>query len=1006
MAGYTVLITTADSRSDFPKQYSSMSLGDVVTLADQYGVHEPVTREGRVGFEGGVDVDLRRMEVSGGDVDAVVSALAGGYSMREAQLKNRHARLTVTAADLDREAAGKKPKKPPLEHQTVPLPDGAHPLGLRWNGPAQQTVTRRPRRVDGPMPMVEKYYRPLAPMPLQKGDGPTKYAPTPGFKPEWAMDDDMAGAGFELPRAVPEEGVRTQLPKSWGPDSEAVLAAATGQPPTQLPGPADEVLETPELVEDDEPNAYDPVAEAAKAKAIEEQQGQQQTMLPNLQNPEMREKWEAILAGGWTEEQQAALDRYKANRDAQKHIDFPAEPFAPNVGRGAPPSPPRKFHDLGVKKGGGLKNILKLMSIATPEEIGFYRRWYEMAGADATELANKYELPVEVVTGIIAVMSPNVEWETNVQATEQIIRGQGQRVIDYRKKVDRISATNMMAKLFPDMFVAPATIGAFGYLNSIKKAQSILDAWDNNAYFEKTAPPVSVERWDTDDPSSTSAAAAKYDEATRRNYDVYYFGGGALEKPKKKGEMLEFDAEAGSMIIQPYISGPKVSRFFSSLLNAKAAAAAGVIVLDGHAINIHRGEVKPLDQADASATQAQKDAMSEDYRKAAEIWSKQHPEMPLTGQEVQGITWSVWRGPAVAYLKGWGMTPQDRAKWKTRKGALESVAAGFEIVARAGPLSEKELRMMADSDMPFAVFSVGKHGEREKHDERAQWSDADRHTEMLQTLKALGYQEGQIHAVRGKWWDNTGAERPERAVLVEGISWEDARQITDAYEQDAFIFKDESGVIGMYDFNTGKVRVPSLNGKPLVGAAAVQAAPQKHKPDDNVRLEPARPETGGHPTESAGLPSQQDLVSRSLGVSWQFQYDFDSPDAGRALLPWDGTAPYTVHEVAQAYGPRHDEVPAGPPASVGDPGPGDGDGRPDERAGPAPSERPGAAAGAGEARLARGPNAELHVHAALDGRGRLSVGRPAEHRELADDRGQDAGGRAGVLLVRAADLVG
>lgn len=321
--------------------------------------------------------------------------------------------------------------------------------------------------------------------------------------------------------------------------------------------------------------------------------------------------------------------------------------------------------------------------------------------------------------------------------------------------------------------------------------------------------------------------------------------------------------------------------------------------------------------------------------------------------------------------------------------------------AKAGPLATRELLRLAGDASTFAVFSAGKHGDRPKTDmDRVRMSDADRHSEMLRELRARGYAEAQVHSVRGKWWDAFGVERPERAILVEDMTFADARRLADAWEQDAFIFKDPSGVIGMYnlgqkvgagdgqwDPTKTSVRVPSQEGRLQLGPEAVRTRPQRAKPG-GFRFRPERPETGGQPTKERGLPGagpESDLVSRSRGLTWQFSYDFDDKAAD---LQWDGETPYDARRAEEAYrvrtGPQ--QVPPGrPDVAVGPRGLPGGDGRPDERVRAEASGAPRAAARSRQACNASGtrgvPEPEhtcLYLQQPAAGRRRLPLERPPQ----------------------------
>lgn len=60
------------------------------------------------------------------------------------------------------------------------------------------------------------------------------------------------------------------------------------------------------------------------------------------------------------------------------------------------------------------QNILAIFNLATDEEITNGKLWYSDANKAAQEMADKYELPLHVVVGVIAALSPTNKWERNL----------------------------------------------------------------------------------------------------------------------------------------------------------------------------------------------------------------------------------------------------------------------------------------------------------------------------------------------------------------------------------------------------------------------------------------------------------------------------------------------------------------------------------------------------------------------------------------------------------------
>lgn len=61
------------------------------------------------------------------------------------------------------------------------------------------------------------------------------------------------------------------------------------------------------------------------------------------------------------------------------------------------------------------RNILKVFNQATQSEIDHGLTWYADAKSKAQEMADYLELPLHVVVGVIAALSPTNKWERNLK---------------------------------------------------------------------------------------------------------------------------------------------------------------------------------------------------------------------------------------------------------------------------------------------------------------------------------------------------------------------------------------------------------------------------------------------------------------------------------------------------------------------------------------------------------------------------------------------------------------
>lgn len=393
---------------------------------------------------------------------------------------------------------------------------------------------------------------------------------------------------------------------------------------------------------------------------------------PDLESATKRKEWEEKLFPLLPEKDQERWKELLRNRYSGEG-QLPKDLYKPD--RPIPEPPGRKLgEDVKVEEDGKLQNIINVLKAATPDEVAYWKDWYRYAMEDVQALAEKYDVPIPVVTAIVAVLSPNVKWESNIHAAEQILRGQGKKVIDYRKKLSDASADNFAAKLFPDLYVDREALGTFAYLQNIMKAQNVLDSWNEYGAFDgREGDEIRID-WSGKEPptkrrSTDETIYASPDMAKRvlldhmkRGYSVF----GTKPGPKKSWakhdgisieDVVEGDLpESGRAIVVPAVSGPKVTAFYQSILNPEAAQ--GEVVLDGHAQNIWYGIPQPLHDMETTTPPADiRSEMLNDYNKASRL-SEQLVGTHLTPQQVQAVTWSVWRDA----IEG-----EERKKKKTKK---------------------------------------------------------------------------------------------------------------------------------------------------------------------------------------------------------------------------------------------------------------------------------------------------------------------------------------------------
>lgn len=68
-----------------------------------------------------------------------------------------------------------------------------------------------------------------------------------------------------------------------------------------------------------------------------------------------------------------------------------------------------------------IKNLLKVFALASTNQIETHARWYYAAHDMAESWAIEFNIPIENVVGIIAVLSPCLSWGMNIAAAREVL---------------------------------------------------------------------------------------------------------------------------------------------------------------------------------------------------------------------------------------------------------------------------------------------------------------------------------------------------------------------------------------------------------------------------------------------------------------------------------------------------------------------------------------------------------------------------------------------------------
>tara|TARA_R100000995_G_scaffold40637_2_gene18882 strand:+ start:2090 stop:2752 length:663 start_codon:yes stop_codon:yes gene_type:complete len=81
---------------------------------------------------------------------------------------------------------------------------------------------------------------------------------------------------------------------------------------------------------------------------------------------------------------------------------------------------------MGNDKGSlimSVENIISVYRMATPEEKRDGIVWYANAYADCKRIAVDCDIPIHIVVGVVAALSPNNKWDRNVTNARDLIEG-------------------------------------------------------------------------------------------------------------------------------------------------------------------------------------------------------------------------------------------------------------------------------------------------------------------------------------------------------------------------------------------------------------------------------------------------------------------------------------------------------------------------------------------------------------------------------------------------------
>ena len=264
---------------------------------------------------------------------------------------------------------------------------------------------------------------------------------------------------------------------------------------------------------------------------------------------------------------------------------------------------------IPVTPKGGVANIVNTVRSMRGPELEYWAKWYGFAQSVAKELALAYKLPLEVVAGVIAVLSPGSKWHGNIQAAKAVLAWWDQR--------ERQGPW------------ADKSLSGVGRFRFGQRGRPTTYVWDD-LKVRKDAPKKTKDLADfrapLKNPMSHNLPLGAYGPSVPSYGENIRKALGILDA------WVAGDANPGPKFINQK-SSPKVWAFFNSIVDP--GFAENELVLDGHAINIWRGKKVPL-KGISQPSESERAQMLTDYATAAKI-------LGIPVQAVQAATWWAWK---------------------------------------------------------------------------------------------------------------------------------------------------------------------------------------------------------------------------------------------------------------------------------------------------------------------------------------------------------------------------
>jgi hypothetical protein len=108
-----------------------------------------------------------------------------------------------------------------------------------------------------------------------------------------------------------------------------------------------------------------------------------------------------------------------------------------------------------------VKNLVHTFDDADETELKHGYDWYRIANSACQTIADKHSMSVRAVVGIVAALSPGLEWTRNLAQADAFITSNGEGVYGVYGRKNTIKARRILAGQDPDVVLSGPKVRAF-----------------------------------------------------------------------------------------------------------------------------------------------------------------------------------------------------------------------------------------------------------------------------------------------------------------------------------------------------------------------------------------------------------------------------------------------------------------------------------------------------------------------------------------------------------------